>query len=99
MYLRRTNRARYAFEPPLQVCEVGFQVPFVLLERHPVHATGCVLSQAKETQAQNVSVEPPIQVSEAVLLVCECLLGYGPQEGLPVWFRRSYGSGCLCELR
>jgi hypothetical protein len=63
---------------------VGLQVPFVLLERHPVHATGCVFSQAKETQAQNVLVEPPGQVAEPVVLVLECLLGYGPQEGLPV---------------
>src|SRR5207245_6447878 len=65
----------------------------------PVHATGCVLPQAKETQAQSVPVEPPIQVTEAVLLVGMCLLGYGPQEGLPVSFRRSYGAGCLCGLR
>src|SRR6266705_2104655 len=88
-----------ALQPPLQVCEVAFQVLFILLERHPVHATGCVLSQAKETQAQNVSVEPPIQVAEAVVFVGICLLGYGPQEGLPVSFRRSYGAGCLCGLR
>ena len=75
---------RLALQPLFQVCEVVFQVLFILLERYPVHATGCVLSQAKETQAQNVSVEPPIQVAETVVLVLECLLGYGPQEGLPV---------------
>jgi len=28
-----------------------------------------------------------------------CLLGYGPQEGWPVLFRLSYGTGCLCGLR
>ena len=37
--------------------------------------------------------------TEPVVFVCECLLGYGPQEGLPVSFRRSYGAGSLCRLR
>jgi len=90
MYLRRTSRARYALRRsrPTQVFQVGVQILFILLERHPVHATGCVLPPTRvKTQAQNVLVEPPIQVSEAVVLVLECLLGYGPQEGLPVWLR------------
>src|SRR5215207_7287836 len=34
-----------------------------------------------------------------MVFVGACLLGYGPQEGLPVFLRRSYGAGCLCGLR
>jgi hypothetical protein len=40
---------RLAFESPFQVHQVGLQVPFVILEAHPVHATRCVLPQAVET--------------------------------------------------
>jgi hypothetical protein len=36
---------------------------------------------------------------QMLLGVYVCLLGYGPQEGLPVFARRSYGSGFLCGLR
>src|SRR5262249_59777682 len=82
-----------------QFRQVGFEVPFIILKAHLVHATGCVLPQAVETQAQDVLVEPPIQVAEPMVFISMCLLGYGPQEGLPVLFRRSYGSGCLCGLR
>src|SRR5262249_10651207 len=90
---------RLAFESLHQVRQVSLQVLFVLLESYPVHATGCVLPQTVETQAQNVWFEPPIQVAEPMVFVSICLLGYGPQDGLPVWFRRSFGSGCLCGLR
>ena len=38
-------------------------------------------------------------VGKASSLIAMCLLGYGSQEGLPVLFRHSYGTGCLCELR
>src|SRR5271166_2643613 len=90
---------RLAHQSPFPVGQVDLQVLLVFLETHPVHAPGCVLTQTTEAQAQYVLVEPPIHVAKPVVLVWVCLLGYGPQEGLPVALRRSYGSGCLCGLR
>ena len=42
---------RLALEPPFQVCQVAFQVSFIFLKTHPVHATGCVFPQAVEALA------------------------------------------------
>ena len=48
-----------------------------------------------EAEAQDLFVELPIQVSKPVSRLAFCLLGYGPQEGSPVFLRHSFGTGCL----
>ena len=88
-----------AFQPLHQVGQVGFQVLFIFLEGHSVHAAGRFLPQKIEAGSQRFLIELPIQVSKPVVPVSSSLVGYGPQEGWPALSGRSYRAGCLCGLR
>ena len=88
-----------AFQPLHQLGQISFQMLFVFLEGDSVHAAGRLFPQKIEAGSQRFLIELPIQVPKPVVPVSSRLVGYGPQEGWPALFGRSYRAGGLCGLR
>ena len=73
--------------------EVGASVA-----RRPPHRSRRAVFPHRALQVNSLSHSPSGGPSGKTYLPMG-LRGYGPQEGLPVGLRRSYGTGCLCGLR